>query len=115
MAVTPNGMTLGTVMVDDGMHVAAAPRRHAAVNEALRVALPARRVDWCTVERELHQVLDLDALRRAGARHHEAAGIPGWRMLTWPNESTTPSRARMRFAVTSSSSAVVSGQHEERK
>src|SRR5256885_197479 len=28
-------------------------------------------------------------------------------MLTWPNESTTPSRARMRFAVTSSSSIAV--------
>src|SRR5437764_12600028 len=39
---------------------------------------------------------------RARDRKYRSARS-GWRALTCPNESTTPSRARMRFAVTSSS------------
>src|SRR5205823_1676661 len=38
-----------------------------AVNEPLRVRLSAGWIDWRPVEREFHQVVGLDALRRAGA------------------------------------------------
>src|SRR5579862_7872718 len=43
---------------------------------------------------------------QSGARardRRKRPGLSGWRALTWPKESTTPSRARMRLAVTSSS------------
>src|SRR5262249_15292156 len=43
---------------------------------------------------------------QSGAREHDSryrCGLSGCRTLMWPKESTTPSRARMRFAVTSSS------------
>src|ERR1700751_5283929 len=46
------------------------------------------------------------ASMRSGARARDSRkrfGFSGCRALTWPNESTMPSRARMRFAVTSSS------------
>src|SRR6266699_1879040 len=46
------------------------------------------------------------ASMQSGARARDSRkrpGLSGWRALTCPNESTTPSRARMRFAVTSSS------------
>src|SRR5262249_34260585 len=45
---------------------------------------------------------------RSGARARESRkrfGLSGWRALTCPNESTTPSCARMRLAVTISSSS----------
>src|ERR1700738_5287137 len=44
---------------------------------------------------------------QSGARARDKrkrCGLSGWRALTCPNESTTPSRARMRLAVTISSS-----------
>src|SRR4051812_38249095 len=46
-------------------------------------------------------------LTRSGAREHDRkkrSGRSGWRMLTWPNESTIPSFASTWFAVTRSSS-----------
>src|SRR5206468_12787627 len=46
---------------------------------------------------------------RSGARARESRkrlGLSGWRALTCPNESTTPSCARMRLAVTISSSSM---------
>src|ERR1700692_1742724 len=45
---------------------------------------------------------------QSGARARDSRkrwGLSGWRALTCPNESTTPSRARMRLAVTISSSS----------
>src|SRR6185369_15088604 len=46
------------------------------------------------------------ASMHSGARARDTRkrpGSAGWRMLTWPKASTTPSRARIRLAVTSSS------------
>src|SRR4051812_35562154 len=45
-------------------------------------------------------------LTRSGAREHDRkkrSGRSGWRMLTWPNESTMPYLASTWFAVTRSS------------
>ena len=47
------------------------------MDEPFEVGLAARRVDRRPVERELHQVRDLDALRRARSRHEIPVGPVG--------------------------------------
>src|SRR5262249_39530937 len=60
-----NGVDVRTRFVDRPM------------NESLRVSLSARRVDRSAVERERHQIVDLDTLRCARTRHDVVIGGSG--------------------------------------
>src|SRR5262245_2820805 len=64
------------VVVHDRMHIR--PRLvDAAVNEALQIGRPVTRIDGIALERELHDVVLLDALGRACAREKEALRVVG--------------------------------------
>ena len=71
--VMPNGITLGLWLWTTAW-TSATRFVDRAVNEALRVRLAAARLDRRAVERELHEVVDLDAFRRARARQDVAIG-----------------------------------------
>src|SRR5689334_1058821 len=75
------------------------------MNRSAYGARPRASIGAPSRENSIRSSISMHSGARARERTYRSSRS-GWRTLTWPNESTTPSRARIRFAVTSSSSTV---------